>query len=113
MLFLDDDVSADPRVKHTLDETGVATAMASFADDPGLRAVGWPSRGFDDNSVAGHARRLAGMPQDVFVSAAALVVRVAEDLPFFPDIYNEDWLFLIALAATAPRWRGAAPADCT
>ena len=31
--------------------------------------------------------------QDVFVSGAALAVDCDRDIGFFPDIYNEDWLF--------------------
>jgi len=31
--------------------------------------------------------------QDVFVSGAALAVDCDADIGFFPDIYNEDWLF--------------------
>jgi hypothetical protein len=53
-----------------------------------------------DNSVVCHARRLAGLWQDVFVTGAVLAVR-CNDLPlsFFPDIYNEDWFFFAKEAA--------------
>jgi glycosyltransferase involved in cell wall biosynthesis len=53
-----------------------------------------------DNSVVCHARRLAGLWQDVFVSGAVLGVR-CNDLPlsFFPNIYNEDWFFFAKEAA--------------
>ena len=106
LLFLDDDISRMPGAS-SLDAAGVDTALDSFAADPGLRAVGWPSTGFPDNSVVGHARRAAGMDQDVFVSAAGLAVVVDTATPFFPDIYNEDWLFLVAAAAQASRWKGS------
>jgi hypothetical protein len=106
VLFLDDDVSlhADGR---TLDSGGLTAAMAEFAEDPHLRAVGWSLHGFDDNSVAGHARRSVGLAQDVFIGGAALAVRCDVTVPFFPSVYNEDWLFLIALAARSARWRGS------
>ena len=53
-----------------------------------------------DNSVVCHARRLAGMSQDVFVTGAVLGVH-CNNLPlsFFPDIYNEDWFFFAEEAA--------------
>lgn len=47
-----------------------------------------------DNSTVCHARRLAGESQDVFVGACALVVDTARPFGYFPNIYNEDWLFL-------------------
>ena len=51
-------------------------------------------REFPDNSVVCHARRLAGLPQDNFVSGSVLGVNCDDlPLPFFPDIYNEDWFF--------------------
>jgi hypothetical protein len=54
-----------------------------------------------DNSVVCHARRLAGLYQDVFVTGAALGVHCNSlPLSFFPDIYNEDWFFF-AKEATA------------
>ena len=36
---------------------------------------------------------LTGGLQDVFISGAALAVDCRQDIGFFPDIYNEDWLF--------------------
>ena len=56
--------------------------------------AGMVCRDFPDNSVVCHARRLAGFPQDNFVSGSVLGVN-CDDLPFpfFPDIYNEDWFF--------------------
>jgi hypothetical protein len=51
-------------------------------------------REFPDNSVVCHARRLAKLPQDNFVSGSVLGVRCGDPtLPFFPDVYNEDWFF--------------------
>jgi hypothetical protein len=55
---------------------------------------------FPDNSVVCHARRLSGLAQDTFISGAALGVNCSDQpLPFFPDIYNEDWFFFSRLAA--------------
>ncbi|MBW0117911.1 hypothetical protein [Pseudonocardia abyssalis] len=57
-------------------------------------AIGLCVRDYPDNSVVCHANRLSGRPQDVFVGAAALVVDVTQRFGFFPNVYNEDWLFL-------------------
>ena len=36
---------------------------------------------------------MTGGLQDVFITGAALAVDCQKDIGFFPDIYNEDWLF--------------------
>jgi len=55
---------------------------------------------FPDNSVACHANRLGGGEQGKFASAGGMGVRCdREDLPFFPNIYNEDWFFFADEAA--------------
>jgi hypothetical protein len=82
VVFLDDDITRSraesfTRLAWQLDRTQIA---------------GMICRDFPDNSVVCHARRLAGLPQDNFVSGAVLGVRCDDlPLPFFPDIYNEDW----------------------
>jgi hypothetical protein len=55
---------------------------------------------FPDNSIACHAYRLGGGQQEKFVSASSMGVRCDRDeLPFFPNIYNEDWFFFSEEAA--------------
>ncbi len=55
---------------------------------------------FPDNSVACHAYRLGGGEQGKFAAAGAMGVRCdRDDLPFFPNIYNDDWFFLADEAA--------------
>jgi hypothetical protein len=82
--FLDDDITLrDPaaylRLARQLEQSTIA---------------GMVCREFPDNSVVCHARRLAKLPQDNFVSGSVLGVRYEDPtLPFFPDIYNEDWFF--------------------
>jgi hypothetical protein len=51
--------------------------------------------------VVCHARRDAGLSQDVFLTGAVLGVH-CNNLPlsFFPDIYNEDWFFFAREAAS-------------
>lgn len=102
VLFLDDDVRAAPRGESpTLDSASLAGASLALAADRDLKVVGWTSDDFPDNSVYGHARRLLGETQTVFIGSGALLVPVDGDTPFFPDIYNEDWLFMIESARRA------------
>jgi len=64
------------------------------------QVAGMLVRRFPDNSVVCHARRLAGLVQDVFVTGAVLGVHCNSlPLSFFPDIYNEDWFFFAEEAA--------------
>lgn len=83
IFFLDDDIRdiAYPDLQRTVD------MLESFS------AAGFWITEFPDNSIVCHANRLTGSIQDVFVSGAALAVNCATDIGFFPDIYNEDWLF--------------------
>jgi hypothetical protein len=56
---------------------------------------------YPDNSVACHAFRLGGGEQDTFASAGGMGVRCDwADLPFFPNVYNEDWFFFSEEAAS-------------
>jgi hypothetical protein len=90
IMFLDDDIF------------GVTpTALAKIASQLDSHQVtGLISRSFPDNSVVCHANRLSGRSQDNFVTGAALGVNCAEKpLDFFPDVYNEDWLFFASHAA--------------
>jgi hypothetical protein len=95
VLFLDDDVVGmdDARLTRTRSLLGRET--------PGGRveAVGWSFEAFADNSVVCHAHRSTGGHQDVFIGGGGLAVRVHEGTPFFPNVYNEDWLFLFDLVA--------------
>jgi hypothetical protein len=90
ILFVDDDIyqlrpNDISRLSGWLDRHPVAS-MAS--------------RYFPDNSVVCHARRLAGLGQDVFVSGAVLGVNTQHPtMSFFPDVYNEDWFFFAQHAA--------------
>lgn len=91
ILFIDDDIQQlSPRdisrFSGSLDRHPVA-AMASVK--------------FPDNSVVCHARRLAKLRQDVFVSGAVLGVNTLHPaVSFFPDVYNEDWFFFAKQAAS-------------
>ena len=86
MLFLDDDVRGlDP------DQLlGAAQAMRANS----FRAAAYLLDDFPDNSVVCHLRREVDLPQGISAGGAALLVDLDGELPFFPPVYNEDWLFL-------------------
>jgi hypothetical protein len=90
IVFVDDDV--------TLSRTDNLARLAGQLDKH--QVAGMLVRGFPDNSVVCHARRLAGLTQDVFVTGAVLGVHCNSlPLSYFPDIYNEDWFFFASEAA--------------
>ncbi|GIE29466.1 hypothetical protein Ait01nite_025110 [Actinoplanes italicus] len=85
VLFLDDDIHIDqPKQLHQ---------VAGLVD--GYRAVGLANEGFEDNSVVCHAYRAVGGEQASFIGGGAMIVDAAQSRSFFPNIYNEDWLFLL------------------
>jgi len=83
IFFLDDDIRGISY--HDLHST---VSMLGYFSTAGMRVADFP-----DNSVACHANRITGRLQDVFVTGAALAVDCQQDMGFFPDMYNEDWLF--------------------
>ena len=89
VFFLDDDIRdiAYPNLQRTVDMLGSFSAA-------GLRVTDFP-----DNSIVCHANRETGGSQDIFVSGAALALDCESDIGFFPDIYNEDWLFMFDYAS--------------
>lgn len=83
LVFVDDDITVRrqdiARLTAQLDNHQIASMVCRY---------------FPDNSVFCHARRLARLPQDVFATGAVLGVNCSDlPLPFFPDVYNEDWFF--------------------
>ena len=89
IFFLDDDIRdiAYPDLQRTVDMLGSFSAAGLWVTD------------FPDNSIVCHANRYTGGSQGVFVSGAALAVDCKSDIGFFPDIYNEDWLFMFDYAS--------------
>lgn len=83
IFFLDDDI----RDINPIDVQSTVSMLGSYAT-AGMRVSKFP-----DNSAVCHANRATGGLQDVFVTGAALAVDCQKDIGFFPDIYNEDWLF--------------------
>ncbi|GLY31338.1 hypothetical protein [Kineosporia sp. NBRC 101731] len=96
ILFLDDDIDSTSGSAGL--DLPTADRLARELDS--RQVAGLVCRSFPDNSVVCHARRLAGLPQDNFVTGGALGVNCSDQpLPFFPDIYNEDWFFFSRHAA--------------
>ncbi|EWM10935.1 glycosyltransferase family A protein [Kutzneria sp. 744] len=85
VVFLDDDITI-PDPQHLTD----AVRLLHQFDGVGLTVGGFP-----DNSVVCHAHRETGGVQDTFVGGGALAVNAASCESFFPDVYNEDWFFLL------------------
>jgi hypothetical protein len=82
IFFIDDDIELESADLHA------TVAMLARYRSAGMRVTDFP-----DNSVVCHAHRAAGGSQDIFVSGSALAVDSTEAAGFFPEIYNEDWLF--------------------
>jgi hypothetical protein len=98
LLFLDDDIIIPEQTqgapREVFGAASVAGAAAALADGC-HHVIGWTMTDFPDNSAVCHARRLVGLPQSCFIGGGALAVQVDRKTPFFPCIYNEDWLFLL------------------
>jgi hypothetical protein len=85
VVFLDDDIKVpDPR-----DLARAAGLVDSYA------GVGLEIGGFPDNSVVCHAYRAIGGFQNTFVGGGALAIGKRSMTSFFPNVYNEDWFFLL------------------
>jgi hypothetical protein len=85
IVFLDDDIT----VPDDKDLNSAAGLVHRYA------AVGLSIGGYPDNSVVCHAFRETGGLQDTFIGGGALAVGRQSFTSFFPNIYNEDWFFLL------------------
>ena len=85
IVFLDDDI-----IVH--DPCHLERAVGLLDD---YHAVGLRNAGYPDNSVVCHAFRLIGGGQESFIGGGALAVQTSRHMSFFPDIYNEDWFYLL------------------
>jgi hypothetical protein len=88
IVFLDDDI----RVPHPLDLSKAAGLLDAHS------AVGLGIGGFPDNSVVCHAFRAGGGWQDTFIGGGAMAVAMRRNRSFFPNIYNDDWFFVLDAA---------------
>lgn len=95
VLFLDDDIYD----VHPAD----AQVAAGLLDEFGV--VGLNNDGYPDNSVTCHVLRLLGpdphdpgvVPgeQTQFIGVGGMAVSPISNRSFFPDIYNQDWFFIL------------------
>lgn len=105
VFFMDDDI----RDVSAFDLTRTVSLLGD--DGSGYRTASIRVKDFPDNSVVCHARRAVGEEQDVFVTGSVLAVDTTEPVSFFPDLYNEDWLFFYQDVArgrmASPAWKHA------
>lgn len=92
VVFLDDDITVPEAA-----DLERAAALLDTRDGVGLHIGGFP-----DNSVVCHANRETGAPQDTFIGGGALAVPADRIDSFFPEIYNEDWFFLLGETMLRP-----------
>src|SRR5487761_286943 len=85
VLFVDDDIT-----ELNPDDVRKASGLLGI-----YNAVGFQINGFPDHSVVCHAYRNAGGKQQSFIGGGALAVDIRRSNSFFPDIYNDDWFFLL------------------
>lgn len=85
VLFLDDDIT-----RLNPDDVRNASGLLDTHNAVGLQISGFP-----DHSVVCHAYRQAGGKQQSFIGGGALAVELKRSNSFFPDIYNDDWFFLL------------------
>jgi len=89
-MFLDDDIDGISKAQ--------VDALAAGLNNHNVSVL-IPEE-FPDNSVACHAYRLGGGEQGKFAGAGTMGVRCDRaELPFFPNIYNDDWFFFANEAA--------------
>lgn len=84
-------VSARVEISHTSDTQEQKFQLSIEVKK--FRSSSMQVKHFPDNSVVCHARRMVDEEQNVFVSGSVLAVDCTAPFDFFPDIYNEDWLF--------------------
>ncbi|HEX5119076.1 MAG TPA: hypothetical protein VFW65_28135 [Pseudonocardiaceae bacterium] len=89
--FLDDDIAMP-----LPDDLGEAAALADRYSIVGLELGGFP-----DNSVVCHANRAVGGCQDMFIGGGALVVDVQRCDCLVPNVYNDDWMFMLTTVQSA------------
>lgn len=109
VLFLDDDIvfpdDGDAPGRRAEEqapadqEKAVKAAAENVRRAVGLlethNAVALQVGGFPDHSVVCHAYLSSGGDQEAFVGGGAMVLAVRRSRSFFPDIYNDDWFFLL------------------
>jgi hypothetical protein len=100
IFYLDDDIR-----DISYSDLSVTVSMLENFNSAGMRVVEFP-----DNSIVCHAHRETGEYQDVFVTGSALAVHSTKATGFFPNVYNEDWLFFYGDAALGKLGASGLPA---
>jgi glycosyltransferase involved in cell wall biosynthesis len=96
VVFLDDDITIP-------DHEDLRMAAWLTDDYAGVGIEIDPRRpSFPDNSVVCHAYRDAGGDQGTFIGGGALAIGAESMNSFFPNIYNEDWFFLLGEETLRP-----------
>ncbi|WP_280275308.1 hypothetical protein [Nocardia wallacei] len=85
VFFLDDDVR--------IDDPGHIQTASDLLD--GYAVSGLAVHGFPDLSVVGHACKRVGQIPDSFLAGGVLMTAPKRRPAFFPEIYNDDWLYLL------------------
>ena len=85
VVFLDDDI----KIRDPEHLRQVSTLLNIY------NVVGLFIGGFSDNSVVCHAYRSVVGDQQYFIGSGALVVQVPRSPSLFPDIYNDDWFYML------------------
>ena len=88
VLLVDDDILP----------TGRLLARSSLALLEEFEFVGAHTEGFPDDSVVGHIARSVGVTQYDFITGQYLALRTGIRECFFPEVYNEDLIFLLLQA---------------
>jgi hypothetical protein len=86
VFFIDDDI-------HHVEPKDVHAAVGLLQE---FDAVGLDDLGFPDNSVVCHAYSVLGNGQAQFIGGGGMALNPLKARSFFPDIYNDDWLFFLA-----------------
>lgn len=111
VMFVDDDISTTRASQLGRPDGGggdpfasIDRVLAEFVEFGNVHVAGWHQQDMDDHSVLYHALRLVGRRQDTFISGGTLAARAGGPLPFFPTVYNEDWVFnALVMLESAPR----------
>jgi glycosyltransferase involved in cell wall biosynthesis len=90
VVFLDDDI-----IIPNPEDLRTAAGLTEIYAGVGLSIDGNAPNSFPDNSVVCHAYREAGGDQGMFIGGGALAIGAQSINSFFPNIYNEDWFFLL------------------
>ncbi len=85
VLLVDDDIRGLTQAKLNLGSKYLEEYIIAgcFVDD------------FPDTSVVGHLELMYGTNEYMFLSGSFLYINVVKARGFFPNIYNEDWLFML------------------